>query len=56
MSLRIMTSAIVNQETILGGTEHGLEDFPNFNSPQELGDAEAKAGVDVALTATKPCS
>lgn len=44
--------AIVNQETILGGTEHGLEDFPNFNSPQELGDAEAKAGVDVALTAT----
>lgn len=44
--------AIVNQETILGGTEHGLEDFPYFNSPQELGDAEVAAGVDVALSAT----
>ncbi|MCF2622236.1 CapA family protein [Collinsella tanakaei] len=44
--------AMVNQETILGGTEHGLEDFPYFNSPQELGDAEVKAGVDVAVSAT----
>lgn len=44
--------AMVNQETILGGTEHGLEDFPYFNSPQELGDAEVKAGVDVAISAT----
>ncbi len=44
--------SIVNQETILGGTQHGLEDFPCFNSPQELGDAEAAAGVDVALSAT----
>ncbi len=44
--------SIVNQETILGGTEHGLEDFPCFNSPQELGDAEVAAGVDVALSAT----
>ena len=44
--------SIVNQETILGGTEHGLETFPYFNSPQELGDAEVAAGVDVALSAT----
>ncbi len=44
--------SIVNQETILGGTQHGLEDFPCFNSPQELGDAEAAVGVDVALSAT----
>lgn len=44
--------AIVNQETILGGTELGIEDFPTFNSPQEIGGAEAKAGVDVALSAT----
>lgn len=44
--------AVVNQETILGGTERGLESFPYFNSPQELGDAEAKAGVDVAVSAT----
>lgn len=44
--------AIVNQETVLGGTERGLESFPDFNSPQELGDAEVAAGVDVALGAT----
>ena len=44
--------AMLNQETILGGTAMGLSTFPNFNSPQELGDAEAKAGFDVALAAT----
>ena len=44
--------AMVNQETILGGTEMGLEGFPTFNSPQEIGDAEARAGVDVAVSAT----
>lgn len=44
--------AMVNQETVLGGVERGLEGFPYFNSPQELGDAEVKAGVDVALSAT----
>ena len=44
--------AIVNQETVLGGVERGLASFPDFNSPQELGDAEAAAGVDVALGAT----
>ena len=44
--------AIVNQETILGGTELGLSSYPDFNSPQEIGDAEAAAGVDVAAAAT----
>lgn len=44
--------AIVNQETVLGGVEMGLSGFPTFNSPQELGDAEAAAGIDVALAAT----
>lgn len=44
--------AMLNQETILGGTELGLEGFPNFNSPQEIGDAEVAAGFDVALAAT----
>lgn len=44
--------AIVNQETILGGTEMGLSGYPTFNSPQELGDAEAAAGFDVILHGT----
>lgn len=44
--------AIVNQETPLGGTELGLQGFPTFNSPQELGDAEVAAGFDVAASAT----
>jgi len=44
--------AIVNQETILGGTELGLSGYPVFNSPQEFGDAEAAAGFDVVLHAT----
>ncbi|VWM24239.1 Capsule biosynthesis protein CapA [Collinsella intestinalis] len=37
---------------MLGGVEMGLSGFPTFNSPQELGDAEAAAGIDVALAAT----
>ena len=44
--------AIVNQETILGGSELGFSSYPCFNSPQEIGDAEAKAGFDVILHAT----
>ncbi|MBE5889814.1 MAG: CapA family protein [Lachnospiraceae bacterium] len=44
--------AIVNQETILGGTELGLSSYPCFNSPYELGDAEVAAGFDVILHGT----
>ena len=44
--------AIINQETILGGTELGISSYPCFNSPQEIGDAEAKAGFNVILHAT----
>ena len=44
--------AIVNQETILGGTALGLSGYPMFCSPQEFGDAEAAVGVDVACAAT----
>ena len=43
---------IVNQETILGGTELGFSSYPCFNSPQEIGDSEAKAGFNVILHAT----
>ena len=44
--------AIVNQETILGGSELGLSGYPRFNSPFELADAEAAAGFNVILQAT----
>lgn len=44
--------AMVNQETILGGTELGLTGYPAFNSPYEVGVAEAEAGFDVILSAT----
>lgn len=44
--------ALVNQETILGGTEIGLTGYPCFNSPYELGVAEVEAGFDVILHAT----
>ena len=44
--------ALVNQETILGGTELGLSGYPCFNSPYELGHAEAEAGFDVILHGT----
>lgn len=44
--------ALVNQETILGGTELGLSGYPCFNSPYELGVAEVDAGFDVILHGT----
>lgn len=44
--------SIVNQETILGGTELGLSAYPKFNSPKEIGDAEVKSGFNTILHAT----
>lgn len=44
--------ALVNQETILGGSEIGISSYPCFNSPYEVGDAEVSAGFDVILQAT----
>ena len=44
--------ALVNQETILGGTGLGLSGYPAFNSPYELGDSLVNAGFDVILHAT----
>lgn len=41
-----------NQETILGGTELGLSNYPAFNSPQEAGDAMIDAGFNVVSLAT----
>lgn len=41
-----------NQETILGGTELGLNDYPTFNSPYEAGDAMIDAGFNLVSLAT----
>lgn len=44
--------AYYNQETILGGTALGLDDYPTFNSPQEVGDAMIDAGFNLVSLAT----
>lgn len=44
--------AIINQETILGGDFCLYDGYPNFNSPNELGDAIVKSGFDVVLQAS----
>ena len=41
-----------NQETILGGTSLGLSGYPQFNSPQEVGDAFLDAGFNLVSLAT----
>ena len=41
-----------NQETILGGTSLGISGYPQFNSPQEVGDAFIKAGFNLVSLAT----
>ncbi len=44
--------AIIDQETILGGSEFEYSGYPLFNSPQEIGDAAIAAGFDVFNCAT----
>ena len=43
--------AFYNQETILGGTELGLSTYPQFNSPQEFGDAMMDLGFKLVSLA-----
>lgn len=49
---------VLNQETPLGGAQYGgtapdgFSGYPEFNGPQEMADAEAKAGFNVVLKAT----
>lgn len=47
--------ANINQETILGGRELGLESYPSFNSPQEFADALYGTGFDWVSQATNHC-
>lgn len=44
--------AYYNQETVLGGTEIGLSNYPRFNSPYEVGDAFIDAGFNMVSLAT----
>ncbi len=44
--------AYYNQETILGGTQLGLSNYPRFNSPQEVGDAFIDAGFNLVSLAS----
>lgn len=41
-----------NQETILGGVELGYSSYPQFNSPNEVGDAFLDAGFNLVSLAT----
>ena len=41
-----------NQETILGGSELGLSDYPTFNSPYEVGDTMIDLGFNLVSLAT----
>ena len=44
--------AYYNQETVLGGSSLGLSGYPQFNSPQEVGDAFLDAGFNLVSLAT----
>ncbi len=44
--------AYYNQETILGGKELGLSNYPQFNSPYEVGDGFLDAGFNLVSMAT----
>ena len=41
-----------NQETILGGSDIGLSDYPTFNSPYEVGDTMIDLGFNLVSLAT----
>ena len=43
---------VINQETIFGGDEKGLQDYPVFNSPQAIGDTLEEVGFNVVLHAS----
>ncbi len=44
--------AVINQETILGGSAFDYSGYPLFNSPWEIGEAAINAGFDVFTCAT----
>lgn len=45
------TITFANQETMIGGVEHGLSNYPSFNSPVEAGEVLKEVGVDIVSIA-----
>ena len=43
--------AVVNQETVIGGIDLGLHDYPRFNAPYDAADVLHELGFDVVTTA-----
>ena len=43
--------AVINQETVIGGNELGIQGYPCFNGRTEMADELAKVGFDVVLGA-----
>ena len=48
--------AVINQETILGGSEFEYTGYPTFNSPWEVGTAAIDAGFDIFTCAHQSCA
>ena len=44
--------AVINQETMLGGSQFPYAGYPCFNTPWEVGDAAIAAGFDIFTCAT----
>lgn len=44
--------AVINQETPMAGDDYGIQTYPRFNVPQQIGDAMVWAGFDVVSFAT----
>lgn len=44
--------AVINQETMLGGSEFEYAGYPQFNTPWEVGEAAIAAGFDIFTCAT----
>lgn len=49
--LQETTISFANQETMIGGVEHGLSTYPAFNSPTEVGDALKEIGISIVSLA-----
>lgn len=45
--------AVINQETILGGSEFEYSGYPTYNTPWAVGEAAIKAGFDIFTCATE---
>ncbi|MCI2001106.1 MAG: CapA family protein [Clostridia bacterium] len=47
---------IGNLETVLGGEDIGISDYPNFNTPDSFAEAAKRGGVNFVTTANNHCA